>query len=117
MNNDDVRLRLHAERDRLVGVRAAASHLHVGTDEPDTGAPDALPAERATETIERELDESVAQHAEDELVEVESALERLLAGNYGTCEVCAQPIPKERLEFLPATRYCVDDAAKLSRSR
>lgn len=43
-------------------------------------------------------------------MEVEAALERLAAGTYGTCEACGRPISAERLDALPATRFCVDDA-------
>jgi RNA polymerase-binding transcription factor DksA len=39
--------------------------------------------------------------------ELERALDRLAAGTYGSCQTCARPIPFERLEAIPHTRYCV----------
>jgi DnaK suppressor protein len=45
-----------------------------------------------------------------ELVRVQSALERLDAGDYGYCLVCDEPVPVKRLEFDPAVTTCVDCA-------
>ncbi|MGW2713916.1 TraR/DksA C4-type zinc finger protein [Streptomyces sp. NPDC004457] len=41
------------------------------------------------------------------LREIEEAFTRIDEGSYGTCQDCAKPIPAERLEILPYTRYCV----------
>ncbi|MFH0515808.1 TraR/DksA C4-type zinc finger protein [Streptomyces sp. M41] len=41
------------------------------------------------------------------LEEIEAALARIEDGTYGTCLGCARPVPAERLEILPYTRYCV----------
>jgi DnaK suppressor protein len=49
---------------------------------------------------------SLARAAEI-LEDVEAALHRLLAGTYGTCESCAEAIPVERLEIVPAAARCV----------
>src|SRR5262245_1055463 len=42
--------------------------------------------------------------------EVLAALRRIARGTYGTCEVCGKAIPLERLDVLPYTRFCVQDA-------
>jgi len=44
--------------------------------------------------------------AVEAIEEFESALVRLENGRYGTCESCREPIPIERLEVLPQTRFC-----------
>ncbi|CAM5689958.1 TraR/DksA family transcriptional regulator [Streptomyces griseorubiginosus] len=41
------------------------------------------------------------------LAEVEAAVARLGDGSYGICGGCSRPIPVERLEILPYTRFCV----------
>lgn len=41
------------------------------------------------------------------LKEIEAALDRLTDGSYGTCPSCSKPIPVERLEILPYTKFCV----------
>jgi len=42
------------------------------------------------------------------LNEVDSALERITDGTYGICEVCHDPVEKERLIADPLVRYCLD---------
>ncbi|MBQ0825419.1 TraR/DksA family transcriptional regulator [Streptomyces tagetis] len=41
------------------------------------------------------------------LKEIEEAFARVEDGTYGTCLGCGKPVPGERLEILPYTRYCV----------
>ncbi|MFD7409624.1 TraR/DksA C4-type zinc finger protein [Streptomyces sp. NPDC059866] len=41
------------------------------------------------------------------LKEIDAAFARVEDGTYGTCLGCAKPVPAERLEILPYTRYCV----------
>lgn len=38
---------------------------------------------------------------------IEAALDRLDAGDYGTCLGCDEQIPPKRLKALPWARYCV----------
>ncbi|PJJ71516.1 RNA polymerase-binding transcription factor DksA [Diaminobutyricimonas aerilata] len=47
-----------------------------------------------------------------ELREVEAALGRLEAGDYGRCESCGVAIPVERLRIRPAATRCVTCAAQ-----
>jgi RNA polymerase-binding transcription factor DksA len=114
MDPATARAHLESERARLDDVRRAAGSL-TGHGDDDGPAAEQHGVEQATSTIERELDTTVIQKAESELLEVEAALERIEAGGYGICEVCHQPIPEERLEALPATRYCVADQARVER--
>jgi DnaK suppressor protein len=53
--------------------------------------------------------------ARQQLEETEAALARVDAGTYGRCGNCETPIGAERLEVLPAARYCV--ACQAGRSR
>ena len=39
--------------------------------------------------------------------DIEAALDRLAAGDYGNCQDCGRPIPAERLDLLPYARCCV----------
>ena len=45
---------------------------------------------------------------EDELADVERALQRLDEGTYGTCEACGVALPDERLTEAPAARFCAE---------
>lgn len=119
MDTEQARQRLLAERDRLEEVRQAAERLSAGAREAaerELSSADQHPAELATETIERELDQTVVQHARTELVEIEAAIARLDSNTYGLCEVCKQPISEGRLEAMPAARYCVEDQAKIAKA-
>lgn len=50
---------------------------------------------------------------------IQEALDRLAAGDYGTCLDCEQPIPPRRLQAIPWARYCIrcqermDESARL----
>ena len=102
--------RLHAERDAL---RARAAQL---TDEMagliaasrDSNADDEHDPEGQTIAYERSQLSAVTHQTHDHLLEVEAALERVIAGTYGLCEVCHEPIPVARLEARPTARTCVD---------
>lgn len=119
MDTEAARAHLLKEQARLEGLLLAASRLHAGAQEAqerELSSADQHPAELATETIERELDQSVVQHVTLELTEIQAALGKLDTGTYGRCEACSQPIAEGRLEAMPAARYCIDDQAKLSRN-
>lgn len=119
MDTDSARARLLKEQARLEGLLVAASRLHAGAQEAqerELSSSDQHPAELATETIERELDQSVVEHVKLELIELQAALAKLDTGTYGLCEGCAQPISDARLEAMPAARYCIEDQAKLARN-
>ena len=89
--------------------RLAQSELESGGD---IALVDQHPADVATETSDRELDVSREAMFEARLGQIDAAFDRLRAGTYGTCIVCGQAIPEERLVLIPDTPYCVKDAAK-----
>ncbi|HWB73028.1 MAG TPA: TraR/DksA C4-type zinc finger protein [Egibacteraceae bacterium] len=118
MDVDTARRRLTEERDRLRRIRddqLTAEPDPVTGVEPDLTSPDAHIADSASETFEREKDLSIGEHAETSLTEVEAALQRLEQGSYGRCEICGQPIPDERLEVVPATRFCLAHQGEVER--
>ena len=108
--------RLLEERARLEGAAQAATG---GPDDGGEGGAtselstyDQHPADVGTETFQREADESIVESIKAELDEVDAALRRLDDGTYGTCQACGRPIGDDRLEALPWTRFCIDDAAR-----
>ena len=68
--------------------------------------------EGATIGFERAQLSSMVERARAQLTEINEALERLRRGSYGICEECQRSIPGERLSAQPATRTCVECAAK-----
>lgn len=41
-----------------------------------------------------------------EMGKIDSALRRILAGNYGDCVACRRPIGERRLNIFPAVAFC-----------
>ncbi|WP_180538278.1 TraR/DksA family transcriptional regulator [Nevskia soli] len=77
-------------------------------DAPSAEVEDALDlanSGEAREDAERSLDREYS-----ELEEIQDALKRIDAGTYGVCEICGKPIEPARLEAVPWTRYCLNDA-------
>lgn len=69
-----------------------------------------------TETFEREKDLSILESVQAGLEDLDAALHRLDQGTYGNCEVCHQPIGDERLDALPAARFCLEHQAQMERT-
>jgi RNA polymerase-binding protein DksA len=119
IDTDRFRAELEQHRDRLQSTIAhhdiGGSSLTEETGELMSSSADNHLADTASETYEREFDEGLEEDAQDQLREVEAALKRLEEGEYGTCSVCGKKIPVERLEAVPWTTLCIDDARKLGR--
>jgi RNA polymerase-binding transcription factor DksA len=120
MDADEARRRLEAERARLTEVRDEFDVEHLSDEsESDSlselSSVDQHQADVGTETFEREKDISILEQVEAELADVEHALRRLDDGTYGTCEACGQRIDDDRLQALPAARFCLNDQAVAER--
>jgi RNA polymerase-binding transcription factor DksA len=112
---EETRKRLQEEKARVEGL--------IGNLKDELGAPeseqlseladyDQHPADMGSETFEREKDLSILEQLEDELAELQAALERIDAGTYGIDEVTGEPIAPERLEAVPSARTNVDTEAQ-----
>ena len=116
MAGDDLGERLDRERTRLQEVLASLAEDHLDEESEqenlsDLSAYDQHQADVGTETFEREKDMAILERVEAELADVEHALRRLDDGTYGICEACGAPIPDDRLEAVPAARFCLKDQA------
>jgi RNA polymerase-binding protein DksA len=121
MSIDTSRFReeLQQHRERLLGTIAhhdiGGASLTEETGELLSSSSDNHMADTASETYDRELDEGLEEDAREQLRQVDEALARIEAGTYGTCRICGKQIPVERLEAVPWTTLCIDDARKLAR--
>lgn len=118
MDSEQARDLLAKEGDRLRGIKEELGDLRDESQEDslqELSSYDQHQADVGTETFDREKDLTILDSIEGELADVEHALQRLDAGTYGTCEACGKPIPDDRLEALPATRFCLDDQASAER--
>ena len=110
--NGDVPVQPHLTRRQLVHLAALLRDQLVeqddALDEHDENLHDATAdVVDAAVTSGRELAEAYVQFARSAATELQDALDRMAAGTYGTCESCQAPIPFERLEAIPETRFCV----------
>jgi RNA polymerase-binding protein DksA len=48
--------------------------------------------------------------AEQELRQIDAALQRIDLGTYGFCDVCGEPIAEKRLDTLPYATRCIECA-------
>lgn len=64
-----------------------------------------------TEAVERLATTATARSIYASLKDVDRALEKAIAGTYGVCDSCGEPIAQARLEALPASALCVSCAA------
>jgi RNA polymerase-binding transcription factor DksA len=118
MDSDEARARLDDERRRLEEVRDSVDSVSDESEREslsELSSSDQHPGDIGSETFEREKDLSILEQVEAELADVAHALERLDQGTYGICEACGQPIGDERLEALPAARFCLKDQALAER--
>jgi RNA polymerase-binding transcription factor DksA len=62
-------------------------------------------ADAGTDEFDRDFAMSMISSDQDALYEIESALDRIRAGAYGTCELTGKPIEPARLMAVPWTRF------------
>ncbi len=119
MNKKKARARLEEERSRLqrvlAGLQADAGTTGDAAAIAEQSSYDQHPADIGSEVFEHEKNQSLLEQVESELAEVEQAFLRLEAGEYGVCQACRKRIPDERLDAMPAARFCVEDQAKTER--
>jgi DnaK suppressor protein len=104
--------RLLEERDRA--TRLLNRSIDESSDESEqdrSGDLTSLPfhvADRGTDTMQTELDASMATRVSRELAEIDAALERLYQHpeQFGICEETGREIPFERLDIIPWARTC-----------
>lgn len=63
--------------------------------------------EVADKMEEIEDNAGIMRKLEDQLGDINQALERVAKGKYGICEVCGEPIEKERLEANPSAKVSI----------
>lgn len=66
-------------------------------------------ADIGTENFTRETTFNMINAEEEELREIDIAIEKMIDGTYGLCEDCNKPIETGRLAARPFARYCITD--------
>jgi RNA polymerase-binding protein DksA len=111
VDTEHFRKTLLDERERL---SSTLEHLHEANSgsleeetEEETYDSNHL-ADSATVTLEREIDYTLEENAENLLRAIDQALGRIENGTYGKCERCGRQIAEERLEAIPHATRCID---------
>jgi len=95
------RAELVATLERQLGMRAEEDLLRSLDETIEIG-------DRSVLVHAQDVDFGVLQMRRDELRQIDEALKRLRAGEYGRCEDCEVEIEEERLATLPFATLCVD---------
>lgn len=103
---DELRKQLKARRNEL------KEQLVINEVPPSTELSqyDNHPADSASDLTSQVTSRVLERHHEEELQQIEMALEAIKNRTYGICSVCGEAIPFERLEIVPTTLTCVDHA-------
>jgi DnaK suppressor protein len=65
-------------------------------------------ADVGTDNFDHEFTLGLIENEEEELREIDAALERLENGTFGMCDRCKQPIPRSRLKIIPYAKLCIE---------
>jgi DnaK suppressor protein len=98
---------LLALRERVLGAAHDIVEGDVEDGELSSAAGDQHLADHASEMVDREVDVSLEENAEQIVYEIDRALTKIDDGTYGQCSRCGQRIPAERLDAVPYATLCV----------
>ncbi|HZD00430.1 MAG TPA: TraR/DksA C4-type zinc finger protein [Actinomycetes bacterium] len=119
MDKARIRTRLEQERERLQAVqRDLQGDPETTTDAGSVGelsTYDQHPGDIGSEVFEHEKNVSILEQVEAELRDVDAAMQRLEAGEYGRCQACGRQIEPARLEQRPFARFCLEDQQRAER--
>lgn len=65
------------------------------------------PSDTATELYDKERGLALKENEISIIKKIDEALKNIDCGKYGVCKICGKKIPKQRLQFIPYTNYCV----------
>ena len=65
-------------------------------------------ADAGTDNYGREFSLGIVENEQEEMREIDEALERIEKGEFGICEACDKTIPLARLKAIPYARLCVE---------
>jgi DnaK suppressor protein len=100
----DMRARIAGDFERA--VQAGAEEF--GGDIPDIN-------DDATRATHRTVMMEIGGKSHETLLQIDDALSRISAGDYGQCMECGEEIPEKRLELLPFAQFCVNCKEKLEK--
>ncbi|MBW7455079.1 TraR/DksA C4-type zinc finger protein [Paenibacillus sepulcri] len=111
-----LRSQLEAEKNETARRLEDSDHYgHADSQRDETGELSMIdnhPGDVASEIYERGKDTALLEQEELRLERIEAALTAMDNGVYGSCLVCGEAIPYQRLQALPDTLYCVEHSPR-----
>ena len=107
---EELRGALEAEKDAVEEELAEHGKVVGGDWQGSSGSvgEEADPSDAADNIEELVTNVPLVEELEKRHREIVGALVRMKKGTYGTCEVCGEGIPYDRLEANPVARTCVN---------
>lgn len=99
---------LQSRRDSLARELAAATAEMLDEEMNTTDSLD-----QAAQDADRGLTVQMKNRGREILVQIDEALRRIEAGNFGQCEECDESISEARMRVNPSTTLCIDCKAEL----
>jgi RNA polymerase-binding transcription factor DksA len=83
----------------------------------DSGDLSSYGTDGGTDSFDRDFALSLVANEQEALAEIEAAIQRIKADNYGICEHTQKPISRERLIAVPFTRYTAEAMKEIEKTR
>jgi len=97
--------------------QAAFSRKNKEADDEVSASYSQHTADIDNEAFTRDCALSLLAGKQQELAEINIAIERMKNGTYGICEITGKPIPAERLRDIPFTRYSLEGKIEAEKQR
>ncbi|RLA39873.1 MAG: TraR/DksA family transcriptional regulator [Gammaproteobacteria bacterium] len=94
---NELEQQLVAMKARLGSIKKDVTHGYSGDS-----------AEQAQERENDEVVDAIGNETAQSILAIQSALDRIEAGSYGSCVSCGENIGKARLKAVPEATRCVD---------
>ena len=107
--NERYRKKLLDRRAELAGDvdRMSDEALNRGANSSDLSTMPIHMADIGSDNYEQEVTLNLIEGENEELRNIDAALNRLSKGEYGVCEACDKKIPKARLNAIPYAQLCI----------
>jgi len=91
--------KINSYKEELEAERAKLLDMVKGDEKGDNSE-----EQDETENLSNEL--AIAHTHRDRIADIDSALAKILVGDYGKCEFCQGQISERELDLVPETRLC-----------
>ena len=117
MNTQQLKIKLEKELEDLVAELKTLGHINPENPADWEAGSDNLNIlnadrnETADQIENYESNTSILKQLETQYSDVNNALNKIVSGTYGKCEICGEIIPEDRLEANPSARTCIVHAS------